>query len=99
MISSKRRFQVGRLFVTPAAIAALTVNGQTPREFIRRHVTGDWGVLCEEGKQQNEQALVDGSRLLSAYRLTNGEKLWIITEAIDDDGRRTVTTCLLPSDY
>jgi hypothetical protein len=43
--------------------------------------------------------LVDGSRLLSAYKTLKGERLWIITEAADDQGRRACTTCLLPEDY
>ena len=43
--------------------------------------------------------MIDGSRLLSAYRTSFGDKLWIITEAVDDAGNRTVTTVLLPSEY
>jgi hypothetical protein len=43
--------------------------------------------------------LIDGSRLLSAYRTALGEKLWIITEAVDDSGNRAATTILLPSEY
>ena len=47
----------------------------------------------------NDQALEDGSRLLSSYRTTKGDKIWIITEAVDDDGRRAATTLLLPDEY
>jgi len=36
----------------------------------------------------------EGFRLLSAYRTTAGERLWIITEA-----DRSVTTLLLPDEY
>jgi hypothetical protein len=43
--------------------------------------------------------LIDGSRLLSANRTSNGEKIWIITEAVDDSGKRAATTILLPSEY
>jgi hypothetical protein len=38
--------------------------------------------------------LIDGSRLFSAYHLTNGTKVWIITEA-----DRSATTVLLPDEY
>ena len=56
--------------------------------------------MCEEDKQANEQALQDGSRIFSAYVLkTTGEKVWVITEAIDDQGRRAATTILLPEEY
>ena len=48
---------------------AFEKNGQTPFEFLNRHVNGDWGEVYQEDRQANEQALIDGSRLLSAYRL------------------------------
>ena len=47
----------------------------------------------------NDQALVDGSRLLSAYTTLKSVKIWIITEAADDSGHRLATTALLPSEY
>ena len=50
-------------------------------------------------KALNDAALVDGSRLLSSYTMRNGTKLWIITEASDNDGNRAATTILLPSEY
>ena len=65
----------------------------------QRHAHGDWGDVCEEDRQANEQALIDGSRLLSVYRTSLGEKLWVITEAADDSGKRAATTILLPSEY
>lgn len=60
---------------------------------IERHVTGDWGDLCEADKQANDRALCEGARLLSAYTDSKGLKFWIITE-----WDRSVTTILLPSD-
>ncbi len=30
---------------------------------------------------------MDGSRILSAYKTLKGERLWIITEAADDEGK------------
>ena len=47
----------------------------------------------------NNASLVDGSRLLSAYRTLKGVKIWIITEATGDDGHRASTCCLLPNEY
>ncbi len=74
-------------------------SGQTPDLFLARHVRGDWGEVCDEDKQLNDQALVDGSRLLSAYRTLKGTRIWVITEAVDDEGKRLCTTCILPEDY
>jgi hypothetical protein len=47
----------------------------------------------------NDEALKDGSRILSAYLTLKGKKLWVITEATDDDGHRAATTLLLPEEY
>jgi hypothetical protein len=93
------KFDCGVLLATPGASEAFEKNGQTPLEFLRRHISGDWGDLCEEDRQANDQALVDGSRLLSAYKLTDGTKIWCITEAIGENGRREATTFLLPEEY
>jgi hypothetical protein len=90
---------LGRVFAAPGAVEALQKASQTATEFLQRHVSGDWGELCEEDRQANEQSLIDGSRLLSSYRTSNGEKMWIITEATDDSGRRAATTILLPGEY
>jgi hypothetical protein len=96
----KPKFSLGQIVATPGALEALQESGQTPQLFLARHVRGDWGEdLCEEDRQLNDQALVDGSRILSAYKTRNGIKLWVITEAADDDGHRAATTCLLPEEY
>ena len=92
-------FQLGQVVATPGALRAIEESGQTPLVFLARHMTGDWGEVNQEDCQLNNQALIDGSRLLSAYKTTKGTKLWIITEATDDEGRRAATTILLPSEY
>lgn len=97
--NGKPKFDLGQLLATPGALEALAESNQTPVEFISRHVRGDWGELCQEDKRLNDQALVDGSRILSAYRTRKGTKLWAITEACDDQGRRACSTILLPSEY
>jgi hypothetical protein len=93
------KFSLGQVVATPGALEALTQANQQPVEFLQRHARGDWAELCEEDRQANENALIDGSRLLSVYRTSLGEKLWIITEATDDSGKRAGTTILLPSEY
>ena len=54
--------------------------------FLTRHATGDWGDLDDEDRSLNNAALIDGSRILSAYMTSKAQKIWIITEAADDDG-------------
>lgn len=70
--NNKPKFNPGVILATPGAVSAFETNSQTPFEFLKRHLAGDWGDLCEEDRQANDQALVDGSRLLSAYQLADG---------------------------
>ena len=88
------RFPLGQIVATPGALSALEEAGESPGIFIKRHVTGDWGEVDEHDQQDNELSVEHGFRLLSAYTLSNGTKIWIITEA-----DRSSTTLLLPSEY
>lgn len=90
----KPKFAIGQLVATPGALDALKDAGQTPIQFVARHLQGDWGDCCEDDRQANEDALLSGARLLSAYRTAKGVKLWIITEA-----DRSSTCVLLPEEY
>jgi hypothetical protein len=94
------KFGCGVILATPGASEAFERNGQTPFEFLPRHLAGDWGgELCEEDRRLNDQSLIDGSRLLSAYTLMDGTKIWCITEAVGENGHREATTFLLPEEY
>jgi hypothetical protein len=97
--TTQPKFSFGQLVATPGALEALHKSSQSAAEFVQRHVRGDWGDVCDEDRQLNDQSLADGSRILSTYRTSLGEKLWIITEAADDSGQRPATTILLPSEY
>lgn len=88
------KFPLGRTVATPGALGALTEAGQSPLELLQRHVAGDWGDLDEADKAENELSLKEGFRILSAYKLKTGVKVWVITEA-----DRSATTILLPSEY
>jgi len=44
------------------------IAGQTEIEFLRRHMSNDWGELSDEDVRENELSLEEGFRLLSAYR-------------------------------
>ncbi len=96
---SKPKFPLGQTLATPGALAAMEESGQSPGFFLDQHVQGMWGEVCDEDKRANDQALVDGSRILSAFRTLKNERLWVITEAADDDGNRAATTILKPSEY
>ena len=87
-------FPLGQCVATPGALAALEEAGQTPADFLNRHVCGDWGEIHPADKGMNEQALTDEARIFSVYRTSKGEKVWVITEA-----DRASTCILLPDEY
>ena len=93
------KFSLGRTLATPGALRVIEAAGQSPAEFMDRHVTGDWGEVCAGDAAANDESLRDGSRILSAYRTSTGVRIWIITEAKDDEGQRAATTILLPDEY
>lgn len=93
-------FALGQIVATPGAIEATTNEQRITCLF--RHMSGDWGVVCDEDSQINNEALREGSRILSAYPIDPAQPskgygdntFWIITEA-----DRSVTTFLLPAEY
>ena len=98
--SAKPKFPLGQVLATPGALEALEESCELPARFLARHVVGDWGdELGDDDKALNDDALIDGSRILSAYKTSKGTKLWVITESTDDRGHRAATTILLPEEY
>ena len=87
-------FDLGQVVGTPGALQALENAGQQPGELLARHVMGEWGDLCDEDKAENDLSVEKGFRILSAYTLQTGVKIWVITE-----WDRSATTILLPEEY
>ena len=67
--------------------------------FLQRHLAGDWGDVDADDRRENELSLQNGWRILSAYTLSDRTKIWVITEAANDEGVRESTCFLLPSEY
>ena len=88
------KFSLGQTLATPGALEVLEQAGQSSIEFLARHQSGDWGDVCPDDAAANDQALLDGGRILSSYQTAKRTKIWIITEA-----DRTATTILLPEEY
>jgi hypothetical protein len=88
------RFPLGQLRVAPGAAEAVLASGDNPLRFLLRHARGDWGRVCAEDRAVNDRAMHTGQRLLSAYTLSDGTALWIVTEA-----DRSETVLLLPEEY
>ena len=60
---------------------------------MERYCNKDWGILSDEDKEMNEQALQGEDRLMGAYMTCKG-KIWIITE-----WDRSSTIILFPDEY
>ncbi len=91
---NKQLFPIGKVVATPAALELLERHSMTPMQFLQRHVSGDFGDLCEEDKEANNEAIWNKERILSYYKINETDKIWIITEA-----DRSSSCCLLPEEY
>jgi len=90
-------FNIGQLCMTAGVDNRMTQEEEFETfvlECIKKHAIGDWGLLDDHDKKENELSLKEGFRLLSSYKYKNGTKIWIITEA-----DRSSTTILFPDEY
>lgn len=85
---------LGRLLATPGALHACEEAGAKLQDYIVRHARGDWGEVDAEDRAANDWSVTNQARVLSAYTLLTGVRIWIITEA-----DRSATTALLPEEY
>jgi len=92
-------FSTGPIVATPGALKVMADACVDAQELLRRHLSGDWGDVGEEDAEANRAAISDGSRILSAYTLRHGTRVWIITDAEVEPGQRYATTFLLPEEY
>lgn len=89
------RFPLGNVVATPPALATLERNSLEPAKLLDRHLHGDFGDLDDHDRSANEAALKNGGRIFSAYTLADGDRLYVITEAVGDDGVSRSSTCIL----
>lgn len=89
-----RLFELGHVVMTEGA-ASLNVDFS---RWLAMHAEGRWGELDAFDRRQNDIAVKEGLRILSAYDVPIGngetERIWIITEA-----DRSVTSVILPQEY
>ena len=98
-MTDKPKFEPGQIVATPGCIEALERARQTPTELLARHLRLEQGELDNDDHHANQMSLMDGSRILSAFRLKTGVKVWVLTEAVGDNGKRASTCLLLPEEY
>lgn len=89
-----QKFPLGEVVITSNALDYLNEQNFNGLDLLKRHHSGDWGDLCKEDKEMNDNAVKSKQdRILSAY-VVDGVKLYVITE-----WDYSVTTILLASDY
>jgi hypothetical protein len=93
---SRARFSLGQMLVTPAVLEV--ASRDEIATCLGRHQRGDWGDCDPDDARSNDRALKTGERIFSVYRVGEGVKIWVITEA-EHEGRRLSSCVLLPSDY
>jgi hypothetical protein len=76
----KPLFHPGKLLVSRAALAALRANSVPVISVALRHIAGDWGILSEDDKRQNDVSIPGGLRLISIYRLPDQTRILVVTE-------------------
>jgi len=58
---------------------------------VLRHIAGDWGIVSDDDKRQNDVSITAGLRLISIYRLPDRTRILVITEW---DRSSTTIECL-----
>jgi len=97
METTNSRFNLGHICLTIGVNDLVAENPPFAKfvtDCLYKHAMSDWGNLEKEDVLANERALVEGSRLFSAYEGDDLPKIWVITEA-----DRSTTTILFPDEY
>ena len=88
-----------RVAITPGAVALLekhpTISAQ---KLLARFFEGDWGTVCDEDWQGNNDSVKSGGQLIGSYEAGPGNKVWVVQDPGHNEEHR-VTTLLLPDEY
>ena len=87
------RFPLGQTYATTAVTAWAEKSEIYLTRYLRHHHCGEWGDLCGDDKVANEDAIAEGTRIVSAYKI-NETKIYVITEH-----DRSRTTIMLATEY
>jgi len=88
----QQKFLLGQIVITSAALQVLSVEDIC--RAIDAHVCGQFGLVSDADRAENEFALQHGLRVMSVFESKGGVRFLVMTSA-----DRTVTTLLLPCDY
>ena len=89
-------FKTGKVYMTRGINNTIADNEKFSKEVInalKKYKAHNWGDLCDEDKQLNEEAIINNDRIVAAYKTSQG-KIYIITEH-----DRSATTILFAEEY
>lgn len=92
-------FPLGQVVMT-VGICTSGLTGSKLASLTRRHLHGSWDMNADD-IAANRAAMQSGARIFGGFDVpeVDGGRVWIITEAENDDGERQHTCILLPSEY
>lgn len=89
-------FTPGRCVATRGALdVGARLGDASLAMLVNRHLRGDWGDVDDDDRKANDQAEMDGERILSVYGEPGSpDRLYVLTEA-----DRSMTTIMRPDEY
>lgn len=82
-------FETGDVYATIGATRHRDEYGTDLGTLVTRHISGDYGDLTPEDREENDRAVREGGRVVSSY-VIGPDRLLVITEA-----NRRITTIML----
>ncbi len=97
-LKAKTKFELGEIVVTRGVDERMKADQKFNR-FVQmslgRYANCDWGDTCDEDSALNDEATIEGKRILAVYIMPDTNvAIWIITER-----DRSTTTLLFPKEY
>lgn len=92
-----KRIKLGQVYGTKRVMQLIPEEALAM--YLTRHLFCDWGDVCDEDQRANEQALETGDRLLSAYVVPDVGRIYIITDAENDECERVSSTVMFCDEY
>jgi hypothetical protein len=86
-------FNIGNISVTPSALTLCESLGISPKDFVQRHASGDFGLIDQQQRERNQMAIQD-ARLDAVSTYSVGTSvIYVVTQ------QGVATTVMSAQDY
>lgn len=72
-------FPLGDVAVTPGALSLLERYQVNPLLLLGLHLQGNWGIVSDEARGANDDAVQRGHRIVSSYNVGESDRVVVIT--------------------